>query len=319
MKKRRSIIPIFIILIAGLAVLAYFQVPRHIKYEDDRTVTEDVINFLVEYEVRSNQDTTLWSSGEIMEQGMPLYFFSLEPDLTIYPTLEAINSHTGSVDVEVRLENVDGDGNTYWSKVIKDQQYDISIPDEENLPPIELNLMEINELSETISEELGLQRGGRGNLQVGISLNADLEAESISHKFAFIMDSHGLIPPPEDELVAQKEIVSDDSEKIMQERTLSDYLECTYFRTYGSLIIVLIIFAFVTYSREKKDEYSRYDCWVSRAIVPKVKEPKAYFATLKELIDTAIELDKKVIYDVKREAYFVIDGDNWYVHKKRNE
>ena len=319
MKKKWPIISVFIILIVGLAVFAYFQVPRYTKDEVSQTVTEDVIDLFVEYEVRSNRDTMLWSSGEILEQGRPLYFFSLEPDLTVYPTLKTINSHSGTVKVEAYLENVDNEDNVYWSKAINIQQYDISLTSQENLPPLELNLMEMLELTEEISEELGLQRGGRGNLQIRVSLYADLGAESISHDVPFILDSHGLIPPPDDELAVQKEIVSHDSEQIMQARTFTDYLECPYVRTYGGIIIILIVAAFIISGRESQDEYKRYDSWVSKAVIPKVKEPDVYFSTLKELIDTSVELDKKVVYDVRRKAYFLLDGDNWYVHKKKTD
>jgi len=317
LKKKWPIISVFIILIVGLAVFAYFQVPRYTKDEVSQTVTEDVIDLFVEYEVRSNRDTMLWSSGEILEQGRPLYFFSLEPDLTVYPTLKTINSHSGTVKVEAYLENVDNEDNVYWSKAINIQQYDISLTSQENLPPLELNLMEMLELTEEISEELGLQRGGRGNLQIRVSLYADLGAESISHDVPFILDSHGLNPPTDDELAVQKEIVSHDSEQIMQARTFTDYLACPYIRTYGIIIIILIIAASIIYGRERQDEYKRYDSWVSKVVIPKIKEPHAYFPTLKELIDTAIELDKKVIYDIRRDAYFLLDGDNWYVHKKK--
>lgn len=316
MKKSRANLKIYIILIISLAVLAFLQVPRYVKNEVNRTDTLDVIDFSVAYEVRSNKDTMLWTSGEIIEQGRALYFFSLEPDLIVYPSLKANNNYIGSVDVEVYLENVDKDGITYWSKVIENRNYDLSLNGTENLPPVELDIMEMLGLSQLIFEELGLQRGARGNLQIRFAFQTDLEEESLFHEAAFTLDSHGLVPPPDDQLRGQKKIISQSSSQIMQARTFSDYLECPYSRAYSILITVLIAFALFTYSRDKKDEYSRYERWVSRAVIPKIKEPDAYFATLKELIDTAVELDKKVIYDKQREAYFLLDGDNWYVHKK---
>lgn len=48
-----------------------------------------------------------------------------------------------------------------------------------------------------------------------------------------------------------------------------------------------------------------------------IKEPDAYFDSLKELIDMAVELDKKVIYDSAGETYYILDGDIIYVHKKK--
>jgi hypothetical protein len=316
MKKHKSNLKVFIILIVGLAILAFLQVPRYVKSEVNRADTLDVIDFSVAYEVRSNKDTMLWKTGEILEQGRALYFFTLEPDLIVYPTLKANNSYEGAVDVDIYLENIDKDGIIYWSKEIQNQHYDLLLNGTENLPPIELDIIEMLGLSQLIFEELGLQRGARGSLQVRYSFQADLEEESLLQDVAFTLDSHGLIPPPDDQLLMQKKIVSHNSSQIMQARALSDYFECPYFRGYSILITVLIAFSLFTYSRDKKDEYSRYEKWVSKAIIPKIKEPDAYFTTLKELIDAAVELDKKVIYDEQREAYFLLDGDNWYVHKK---
>jgi len=316
MKKPRFGIKIYIILIIGLAILAFLQVPRYAKNEVNRTDVLDVIELSVAYEVRSNKDTMLWRSGEIIEPGRALYFFALEPDLIVSPSLKANNNYNGSVDVEIYLENVDQDGITYWSKVVESRNYDLVLGSTENLPPIELDIMEMLSLSQVIFEELGLQRGVRGNLQVRFAFLADLEGEPFSHEASFTLDSHGLVPPPADQLLGQKEILSHSSSQILKARTLSDYLECPYSRAYGILITVLIAFAVFAYSRDKNDEYSRYNRWVSKAVLPKIKEPDAYFATLKELIDAAVELDKKVIYDERREAYFLLDGNNWYVHKK---
>ncbi len=318
MKKPRSNLKIYIILIVSLAILAYIQVPRYVESEVNTIDTLDVIDFSVAYEVRSNKDTMLWASGQIIEQGRALYYYALEPDLIVYPSLKANNSYNGAVDVEIYLENVDKDGITYWSKIIENRHYDISLNGIENLPPIELDITEMLGLSQTILEELGLQRGVRGALQIRFAFLADLEEGSLLQEAAFILDSHGLVPPPNDQLTGQKKIVSPSSSQILQTRTLNDYLECPYSIAYSILITVLIAFAVFTHSRGKKDDYSRYDRWVSRAVIPKVKEPDAYFASLKELIDAAVELDKKVIYDKHREAYFLMDGDNWYVHKKHS-
>ena len=208
MKKPRSNLKIYIILIVSLAVLAFLQVPRYVKNEVNRTDTLDVIDFSVAYEVRSNKDTMLWASGQIIEQGRALYFFSLEPDLIVYPNLKANNQYNGAVDVEIYLENVDKDGITYWSKAIDKRHYDISLNGTENLPPIELDIMEMLGLSQTIFEELGLQRGTRGTLQIRFAFNTDLEEESLFQEAAFTLDSHGLVPPPDEQLIGQKKILT---------------------------------------------------------------------------------------------------------------
>lgn len=319
MKNKRILFHATTILLVVLSISGYFHIPKYEIVEAGKIDTEAVIESSFDYEVRVNKDTLLWSSGEILEKGMPLYFYALEPGLTVYPALKMDNPSRGEVKVEVFLEAGDKDKNVYWSKFIKNQQTGTTYVGFTELSPIEIDPFELLELADGIAEDLEIQKARMGNLYILISLQAELEKESINHDIRFTLDSHGIIPPPDDQLSAREEIRAESTVKISEKRTLNDYLSCSYFWTYSGAFSLLFATAFISLKKEPKNSYRRYNSWVSRARLNSNKEPDAYFESLKELIDTAVELDKKVIYDPGREIYYLLDGDNMYAHVKKIE
>ncbi len=67
-------------------------------------------------------------------------------------------------------------------------------------------------------------------------------------------------------------------------------------------------------------ERERFDEWISRGRVPTdAGEQTVDVASLADLVDVAIDADKRVICDSDRELYVVIDGDVVYRYRQRAE
>jgi hypothetical protein len=67
-------------------------------------------------------------------------------------------------------------------------------------------------------------------------------------------------------------------------------------------------------------ERERFDEWISHGRVPTdVGERTVDIATLADLVDVAIDAEKRVICDPERELYVVVDGDVVYQYRQRGE
>lgn len=311
-QKSTFFLPIIILLILGIAVLGYFQVPGYEKKEVSQTAVKAVIESSFDYKVKANANTILWSAGETMEKGMPLYFLAVDPLLSVYPSVHADNFQyeNGTYILNVYLESLDREGKPYWSELLQNRQEEI-VPGKSSISPIKYNISELYIKKEEITKELNFNKGKHRLL---IFLEVQLDEEVLVHNTSFALESDG-IAPPVDKLKSHKEIYEESVEKSMVARTFSDYLRCGYFRLYAGSITVLLITAFFSYKPGQKSEYERYKKFISKAVLTADKEPDAYFHSLKELIEMAVELDKKVIFDATRETYFVLDGDKTYAYK----
>lgn len=319
MKYNNILRPAISILLIALAVVGYFQIPKFESVEASSVNKKAAIESSFNYMVTATQDTILWTAGEVLDEGMPLYYYVLEPILTVYPTIAMDNPEEGEIKVELYIGSVDSGGNYLWKKYIRNQQTGKTMIDAKELKPIEINVLELLELASLIENELNDRRGSNSSLSILISMSTDLEEESLKHDISFTFGANGIIPPANELLSASKEIVEETPVKVLERRTLSDYLECSYFWSYGGALSFLFITALVTFKSEPKSTYKRYENWVSKATLVIDKKPDAYFDSLKELIDTAVELDKKVLYDSGSETYYILDGSNLYAHIRKNE
>lgn len=318
MKIKKMVRPVIIISLVALTMFGYYQVPKFETVEATSVVEKSVIKSEVDYTITANQETTLWAAGENLEKGMPLYYYALKPGLTVYPALSINNPDSGEIKVDLHLGNVDKEGNYYWKKLIKNQQTGKVTIGNKDLKPLEIDVMEILEMTNSIDEELNSRRGSSGTNIILVSINAVIGEELLKHDIVFTLGSSGVIPPADEDLVFRKEIAEEVPYKQLERRTLSDYLECSYFWSYLGGISLLFMSGFYTFSKEPKNTYKRYDKWVSKAALNTDKKPDAYFDSLKELIDTAVELDKKVIFDSNSDTYYILDGSNLYAHEKSN-
>ena len=316
MKNNKTIMLSISILILLLVIVGYFHVPKFEKVEASSVQTKTVLESSFDYEFKANNDTIIWSSGETLEKGMPLYYYALEPSLTVYPSLLADNPEEGEIKVETYIGSFDKEGKHYWIKFIKNQQTGPTMVGAKELSPITIDVAELLEMASEIESELNSRKGSSGIPSILISLKSDLGGELFEHDISFTLESNGIIPPSAEQLSVRKEIAEEIPQTIMESRTLKDYLDCGYFLSYSGAIAFLFVTSFVTFKREPKSVYKRYNNWVSRATLTVDKEPEAYFDSLKELIDTAVELDKKVLFDYVKDIYYVLDGQNLYAHVK---
>ena len=313
-QKSPFFLPALVIMIIGVVILGFFQVPAYEKKEVSQPVAEAVIEAFFDYEVKAGADTMLWSAGEIMEQGMPLYFIAVDPLLTVSITLEAeeLDFNGGSVHLDFYLESVDRDNRAFWSEHLKSYNAEITKSDR-SIDTMAFKINDIYELAKEINTDLEFRKGSHRLL---IVMEAQLGEEKMEHSLAFNLENEGVVPPSEDKLSSKREVYGEIVQKIMVARTFNDYMRCGYFWIYAVTIIVLIVIAFVSYNTEQKTEYQRYKNYISKVDLTMDREPDAYFYSLKELIEMAVELDKKVIFDETRDTYYILDGDKVYAHKK---
>ncbi len=313
-RKSTFFMPAIILLIIGIAVLGYFQIPGYEKKEVSQLVAKAVIESSFDYEVKANADTILWAAGDIMGKGMPLYFLAVNPLLSVYPSVKTddFQYENGTVVVDVYLESLDREGTPYWSEVVKSRQERIS-PGKSSIAPFRFNILELYVLVGEITRDLNFNKG---NHRLLLSLEAQLDGVVTRHSISFALENDGIMPPA-DELTSYKEIFEEGVEKIMVARTFNDYLRCGYFWIYAGSITILLVIALLGYNTEQKSEYERYKNLISKAVLTADKEPDAYFSSLKELIEMAVELDKKVIFDETRGGYYILDGDKRYVYKEK--
>lgn len=66
---------------------------------------------------------------------------------------------------------------------------------------------------------------------------------------------------------------------------------------------------------EQRLKRARYEEWISRGTFPRIYENAVEMASLDNLVNLAIDSNKRVVHDVEQSVYGVIDGDTVYYFK----
>ncbi|WP_411967265.1 DUF5305 domain-containing protein [Haloferax sp. YSSS75] len=283
-----------------------------------QTVSEETNVQTIESSVETSAvvtgNSSLYDRGETLEN-RSTYFTSIAPVLSLHVDTEVPSDHPVSVTHRLTMETVGvRDGKPFYrsTETLLEERRRVSDGEVDAVRSVNVS---------AIREELQTKRAetdGLGRFLVSLELNVTYQTDSyegtITTSAPFVITGQAYYL---DGAVADETTHSTTVQR--EVRTPADPVE------YGGLAILgLALFGlcgFVIRTEDNTDpetlrtriSHSRHDEWISEGEFPTEAE-KQYISirTLEDLVDVAIDTNRRVIYDSDLDVYAVIDGSEIY-------
>lgn len=287
------------------------------------TVTHEVDH--QDFEVSTSTSAVVVGNDSMWEEGTQLrdqttYLRHATPTLTIEPTVTVPDDREVTVSIQLLWETrTERAGEVYWSEDETLIETSDTVTDGSISATTELS---IPERSERI-DEVANQSAGVGSVRTRLHLSVDYETDqyagtlSKSAEFHITERSYWIEEPLEASetrsTTVEEEIVESPNMRLVYGSSLLGI---------GSLVAGLIA---VSIYRRPIDEVAlreklyrhRYGNWISTGTLPSLFEyENVHMDSLKELVDVAIDNNRRVIHDRRRGMYAVITEDVAYFYSR---
>ncbi len=329
---RKYIIPILFLGLAGAILWTYTSVREEPVNEPAGEVT---LSILPDYGVVSGKDITVWPKGTSLPQGMASYFFAAEPKVILTPTLRLSGQARASLDTRIKsriiLQSVDDKGQLYWQyqlREIPEQTFLLSqgMPGqadqkEYQAADIRLEVYAAYQLVNRIGEELMDQTGTiqlmvNSEVTVFGSINDIPLKETLTQALPITLQQTGFTLPKTEEAEVKHTLVEgQDLPGPWETLAVTITEHPLQFGISGFIIVLISLLLVITRSKSKTAaEHKRYREWITEGSVEVEDRMQIYIHELEGLVDLAIDMDRRVIYDSRLRRYYVLTEDMVYVY-----
>lgn len=341
-----------ILAIAFLAstVWTYHSVrPKPLEDQKDIKIT-----ILPQYQVTSGKDLTIWPAGTALDPGMAAYFYSMAPIVTLTPVVEITGSMqgnlNGTLNIRSQLQAINDKDKIYWSYPFSDrieQSFSLVYGEDHE----QINLAETSNIDQ--SKEVKLERNQTKFISEGLTLDvneansllAQISEELMFHNaiFQLVITTSVNLEGTVDEIILDRTIVQeiplelepvsftipdpstvasqitvDENRNQASETRITNVVEENILQVSITLFLFfLLVILWMIKNRASTRtmiEHRRYKEWITEGSVELRDRFIIYIHTLEGLVDLAIDLDKRVIYDSKIIKYYVLTEDLVYVY-----
>jgi hypothetical protein len=271
-------------------------------------------------------ESELYDRGEVVRDS-PAYLTDAAPELTVTAETSVSGSRSATVTQElVLMYRAKRDGETYWQESVPIGHEEGEADDEPSTVSATVNVADVRDRIETIREETG----SRTTVSAEVTHRAAYETEtrsgelrssaalSISDRTYSLGDGLGA-----SDVYHDRETVTRPAED--RTTVVFGVAVASWSLWTAPLALVGLLGAGHAAAVRRRDpdpraverriERQRFAEWVSHGEVPDdVADRRVAIASLKDLVDVAIDADRRVVYDRAAERYVVIDGAVAYVY-----
>ena len=305
---------------------------------DPGTETEQVVvdewetNGELSHSATVRNGTTVFPTGTTLTD-RSTYYTQVAPILDIELRYGFVAAD-GELDVdgesELVIRSVDDEGNELWRTDEQLDSFDATLePNEDLEATASIDVPETNDEVADIEEELGATIGTiEVSVEHSVTAESSVGGETDFHEQAYVV----AIDPGESSYTVETESTGTEThqrtEPVVTERTYG-----TLRNVSGPLLVILglvglsgLVFgryrnAFELTDVERKNlEFAErredLDQWISRARSQQWEndDEQIHAETLDDLVDIAIDTDERVIEDLEKRRYYVLDGERRYVY-----
>lgn len=285
---------------------------------ETRTVTEttDRQQFATSVETSAivTGNTSLYEQGEQLSN-MPVYLFSATPELTL--TVRTTVPSGETVQVAHRLVLVvqaarDGEPFYTQERLLLSNEHQVSegaVSDSATL-----DVRNVSRDVSRVREEIS----GAGSLSAALRLEVDYASELYEGQFR----PQATLQMTETSYLLSGQLAASDTQSRTSSRTVTEPPDLGTSAVLALLGLLLVGGAGVVYrTRQHIDvedllterDHARYEEWISQGEFPTDADNRyTSIDSLEDLVDVAIDTDKRVIYDDEFDAYAVVDGNIVY-------
>ena len=338
MAKRMRTGLVYLVTIALLVSIAWLYLGLKDKPKDISEM-EASLEISSDYRIVSRKDLRIWPAGTELEAGLAAYFYASDPLVYVSPRIKISGLGSGklegSITSRVLLRSINDKSEVYWSYPLytsKEQKFEFEKGIENTnhnffqAEELQLELAKSYELLQTINDELMFYNGiyqiailsdirvqGRVN---GISLD-----KTLNHTIPIRLGPVDFAIAEADEHMLQVPIVQNTGD-LRSGNSIQNKLSSNLM----PLIVVIFLSGLLFYliydrkelKSKKAREHRRFKEWITEGRVELKDQLSINILSLEGLVDLAIDLDKRVIYDSRRSRYYVLTEDLVYVYDAEN-
>ena len=263
-------------------------------------------------------ENPIWNVGEVLKD-KNIYFYDLNPVLNF-----------GFIFISDRNINYNFSENIYleysaFNEILKRKAiYKNSGKFIGNLTTNHsLNISSIKKIVEEFREKYGISVNGKIVYFIKIK-NKDINFDEVFYLNISLMNKYYKISGDNKVKTLYKKVVK----KKYYKRSISDKRIILPI-IFSSFLISVSSYLFASWyiNRNLKDEdvyikkiIKKYRKWISMGRLPKIKGLKIIpVKSVEDIIEAAVDSNKRVIFDSKRKIFFFIDNDVVYIHKLKYE
>ncbi len=323
-----------LVLIALIASLLWTYLSIQSKPSEKQGAAELVI--LPEYHIVSGKDLIVWPLGTELEQGRASYFYAAKPQINITPIINLSHLNqgflNGSLRAKVVIQAVNDKAQIYWQHILKEtreESFVLSV-DEEGVTKqlsyrakrISLDVISAQQQITQISNELMFQTGifqlvVNTYIQVKGSVNGSEVEKSLVQTLPITLEQVSFSVPKSQELASSISFSEKMVSKNRQQRIMELIQDNPLQFAVSTLLLLYFLLLFLTGRRNTPKaaaEHKRYKEWITEGSVETKENLQINIFSLEGLVDLAIDMDKRVIYDSGRSRYYVLTEDIVYVY-----
>ncbi len=326
---------IVLVLLLASVLVTYLTAVSGPREEQGKEVT---LSIMPEYRIISGKAVRPYPQGTVFEQGMASYFYAVQPEIRVTPQITVKGMEAGELNGSIIsravLQAVDDKSQLYW-------QYELSRnqPQTFRLAPgsegqasfaseeISIAVVSAYETVTQIAEELQFPNGSlqiivSSDINIMGSVNGHPMEKNVQVRLPFSLQTVYFSVPKAQDASASISLTTGNAARSKRGAVVSVLLDhrVLLLLTFGLFLLYLFFFVY-DHSRQRKTENShqRFREWItegSAEILERQRKVKIY--SLEGLVDLAIDLNKRVIYDSERGMYYVLTEDMAYLYDLKN-
>lgn len=329
MESRNRQLLIFIVGIGLIVSVAW----TYINFKSNPTevpMPGVTLSVIPEYKIESGTDLTVWPKGTFFEQGRAAYFYAAKPKITTTPIIKINGMNegliNGTVKSKVFIQSVDEKSQTYWSYKLNESplnEFTLSAGKAFNQnPEMVLDIPDAYSKVNKIGEELLFQSGlfqllVVSDIKVSGTVNGVPIEKSIVHTLPINLLQTSFTIPKSQEITSKISLIAEGKAPALTENLLR-IIQFNIIPFVIDFILLLLLVALYILKQMGKPkaakDHTRFKEWITDGSVEVKDRQDIQILSLEGLVDLAIDLDKRVIYDSKVNRYYVLAEDIVYIY-----
>ncbi|KXB07651.1 hypothetical protein AKJ51_00440, partial [candidate division MSBL1 archaeon SCGC-AAA382A20] len=280
------------------------------------------------HEAKVVENNPIWPTNKTL-RNQPIYYLSLSPDLEgefVFRILGADSSSGNfTLDTDLAISSM-REENALWSYSLDMKRKTLNLSESSGITRFEITIQRIENIIENVQNSLDFT-GGSINTKIvtEVTINGEIEGrpyENESKTYEMPLNIGGTTYSIGSNL-SREETVRE-SYNVEREREVPLRRKIPYIILAVAPLIVLGYISFEwrridpSEIEEMKEEHERgrFDEWISKGKIPDLDfEADIKVESLEDLVDIAIDLERRVIYDRDKSIYYVLYEDMLYTYE----
>ncbi len=337
-------VALFLSLMLLIASLAWTWISWIPQTTNLPSAPESSLTLTPEYEIVSRQDSIVWPSGTVLPQGSAAYFYSTLPLIKLMPAIKISTVNESQLDgilhTSIILQAINDKGQSYWSYPLQEPtDTTFSLKKQASDPPgdlaYEAPMVPVDAVSAysratQIGQEIGFENVAiqlvvQTSVQLKGTLNNQPCNNSLTNSLPIDLNQVSFsLPKAVDQTNSiQLNGQSNTSANVNQDM-LQQWIDLGRKNglalSINAAILLFVLILLLANSRGKRArgqamiDHRRFREWITEGSFQVRDAVAIQINSLEGLVDLAIDIDKRVIFDPVQKKYYVPDEKIVYVH-----